>query len=60
MSIDKVSLRHGSIATRQRKARELVGKPITALPIDRLVKRIKIVAAVTLVIGLAAMLLPLP
>jgi Zn-dependent protease with chaperone function len=60
MSIDKVSLRHGSIATRQHKARELVGKPITALPIDRLVKRIKIVAAVTLVIGLAAMLLPLP
>lgn len=58
MSIDKVSLRHGSIATRQRKVRELVGQPVSGVPIDRLAQRIKIVAAITLIAGLAAMLLP--
>lgn len=60
MSIDKVSLRHGSIATRQRKVCELIGRPLTALPIDRVATRIKVVAAITLGVGLAAMLLPLP
>lgn len=58
MSIDKVSLRHGSIATRQRKVRELVGQPVSGVPIDRLAQRIKIIAAITLIAGLAAMLLP--
>ncbi len=60
MSIDKVSLRHGSIATRQRKVRALVGQPVSSVPIDRLAHRIKIVAAITLIAGLAAMLLPYP
>lgn len=59
-SIDKISLRHGSIATRQRKVRALVGQPVSVVPIDRVARRIKIVAAVTLVVGLAAMLVPFP
>lgn len=47
--------RHGSIAWRQENLRSLVGKPITALPIDRTMRRVKIaiIVAVLCLVGLA-------
>jgi hypothetical protein len=41
--------RHGSIRTRQRRLRELVGVPMAGLPIDREVARIKAVTVLGLV-----------
>lgn len=46
------SWRHGSIATRQQKLRGLVGLPVDALPIDRVVRRIKLAVILAMVIGL--------
>ena len=53
----KFSFRHGSIATRIDRLQSLVGRPIRALPIDRQVARIKVVAGVLFAAVLAAMVL---
>ncbi len=58
MSIDKLSIRHGSIATRQRKVSQLVGVSIDAFPIDRQVRVIKLISIIFLAIGIAAMFVP--
>lgn len=47
---------HGSIAQRQRRLRELVGRPIDALPIDRAVRWIKRVTGGLLLAGVAGAL----
>jgi STE24 endopeptidase len=57
MSIDRISLRHGSIATRQRNVRSLVGVPLDQLPIDRVARNIKVIAAVALAAGVAGLYL---
>lgn len=49
MSIHRFSFRHGSIASRQRKLMELVGRRLDALPIDRQVRRIKLASLLLLV-----------
>lgn len=49
----KRSWRHGSIATRQARLRELAGVPIVSTPIDRTVRRIKAVAAAGIVVVVA-------
>lgn len=49
---DRASWRHGSILWRQRYLASIVGKPIAALPIDRVVRRIKIAAAIIVILGL--------
>jgi STE24 endopeptidase len=56
--LDRPSLRHGSIALRQRRLLNLVGWPVDDLPIDRRVRLIKRVTAAVLAAGLAAMFLP--
>ncbi|HLP83829.1 MAG TPA: M48 family metalloprotease [Phycisphaerales bacterium] len=58
MSIDRISIRHGSIATRQRKVRALAGLPLDRLPIDRTVRVIKITSFLLLTLGIAAMFVP--
>lgn len=47
------SWRHGSIAWRQRNLRRLAGAPLRNLPIDRVVQRIKIAAAVVLAVSIS-------
>jgi Zn-dependent protease with chaperone function len=47
---ERPSWRHGSIAWRQRYLMSLIGRPANRLPIDRLVRRLKVAAAL-LVIG---------
>jgi len=49
----KFTWRHGSIATRRQKLEALVGQPVGALPIDRRVRRLLILAALTFAAGLA-------
>lgn len=56
--LDRPSLRHGSIALRQRRLVNLVGRPVDDLPIDRRVRLIKRATAAVLGAGLAAMFLP--
>lgn len=53
----RFTFRHGSIASRIERLRRLIGLPAHHLPIDRLVRRIKIVVAIGIValIGLAAL-----
>lgn len=53
----RASFRHGSIAQRQRKLRELVGLPLDRLPIDRSVRWIKRAAAMGLCALIALALL---
>ncbi len=48
------SWRHGSIAWRQRYLADLVGEPVDALPIDRLMRRLKMGAAAVLLAGVGA------
>lgn len=48
------SWRHGSIAWRTEHLRGTVGLPLDAIPIDRLVRRMKVVVAAVLVLGAAA------
>lgn len=52
--VDRRSFRHGSIATRQRKLRALIGRNVRTLPIDRQVCWVKacVAVAVALTIGL--------
>ena len=52
----RFSWRHGSIRTRQRRVERLVGVPVAALPIDRDVRRIKVITVLSLLAfaGLAA------
>jgi len=45
------SWRHGSIAWRQAYLRSIIGKPVARLPIDRVIRRVKLAAAVALVLG---------
>lgn len=49
----KRSWRHGSIRWRQMYLETLIGRPLMALPIDRLVRRLKIATAIVLVLGFA-------
>jgi hypothetical protein len=44
----RFSWRHGSIAWRQRYLDSLIGRPLRGLPIDRLVRRLKLAIALTL------------
>jgi Zn-dependent protease with chaperone function len=44
--LDRGSMRHGSLELRIRKLNRLVGVPLDAVPIDRTVRRIKVVTAV--------------
>ena len=53
----KFSFRHGSIATRIERLTGLVGRPIRALPIDRQVAAIKVVAGLLFALVLGAMVL---
>lgn len=46
------SWRHGSIRWRQRYLDSIVGRPVLGLPIDRLVRGLKIVAAIVLIASL--------
>lgn len=48
--------RHGSIGERQRRLRELVGRPVDSLPIDRLVRLIRWISGLTLLLGGAPLL----
>ncbi|MCP3905910.1 MAG: M48 family metalloprotease [Planctomycetes bacterium] len=48
------SWRHGSIRWRQEYLQSLVGRPVKGLAIDRLVRWVKVVAAVALVLGAVA------
>ena len=48
------SWRHGSIATRQHKLKEIIGLPINALPIDRAVRRIKLATILAITLSIAA------
>jgi Zn-dependent protease with chaperone function len=48
------SWRHGSIAWRQAYLRSIIGQPVARLAIDRLIRRVKVAAAVALVLGVAA------
>lgn len=54
---DRPSWRHGSIRWRQTYLASLIGRPARRLPIDRQVRRIKLAAALVLIIGLAGWLL---
>lgn len=47
------SWRHGSIAWRQRNLRRLAGSPLRSPPIDRVVRRIKLAAAIVLAASIA-------
>ncbi len=51
---ERSSWRHGSIAWRQRHLAELVGRPVDALAIDRLMRRLKFGAIVVLIAGVGA------
>jgi Zn-dependent protease with chaperone function len=57
ISTGKFSFRHGSIRQRQERLVRLVNIPIAAVPIDRQVRLIKVVAAIALAIGVASMIL---
>jgi Zn-dependent protease with chaperone function len=46
----RFSWRHGSIRTRQRRVEGLVGAPLGALPIDRDVRRIKVLTVLGLIV----------
>lgn len=48
--LGKYMWRHGSIATRCMRLRALVGAPVAGVRVDRLVRRIKVSVAVTLVV----------
>ena len=48
------SWRHGSIAWRQAYLLTLIGRPLDALPIDRLIRRTKVAVAVILLLGVGA------
>lgn len=54
MNPNAFTFRHGSIATRVKKLRDLAGSPVAAAPIDRHVLAIKWSAAVILILGIAA------
>lgn len=54
MNIHASSFRHGSIATRQQRLYALIGQPRSALPIDRTVRRIKLLIICGLIITGAA------
>lgn len=54
---DKFSFRHGSIASRCRKAMSLAGRPLDTLPPDRAARVIKIISVVILTLALALTLL---
>lgn len=58
LSQRRFSYRHGSILCRRRKVLSLAGCPLDALPIDRQVRVIKLLALVVLVVGLGAMFVP--
>lgn len=45
--------RHGSIVERQLRLRALVGTPLNSLPIDRIVRRLKLVTAAALALAVA-------
>jgi hypothetical protein len=47
------SWRHGSIRWRQRYLQSIIGRPLLHLPIDRLVGRLKLAAAIVLTLGIA-------
>lgn len=51
---NRSSWRHGSIAWRQRHLADLVGRPVDALRIDRLMRRLKLGAIVLLIAGVGA------
>ena len=53
----KKSWRHGSIAWRQAHLRDLIGRPIDALPIDRVIQRIKLGAVLAVVSAITLYLL---
>ncbi|MBT8484682.1 MAG: M48 family metalloprotease [Phycisphaerales bacterium] len=54
------SWRHGSIAWRQAYLSTLVGRPVDGLPIDRVIRAIKIASALVIVAGLLAAAWPGP
>ena len=47
----KRSFRHGSIADRQRRLRAIVGRPVDRLPIDRVVRVIKVATVAVLALA---------
>jgi Zn-dependent protease with chaperone function len=51
------SWRHGSLAWRREYLASIIGRPIDGLPIDRLVRRLKVAAAAAFVAGSAALAL---
>jgi STE24 endopeptidase len=53
LPIDRFTWRHGSIATRQRRLRKLVGLPIDELPIDRSIRRLKLLIAAVILAAIA-------
>jgi STE24 endopeptidase len=48
VAVEKFTWRHGSIASRRRHLRTLLGVPRTAMPIDRVVRVIKVVSAIVI------------
>lgn len=52
---DRFTWRHGSIAERQRRLIDLVGRPVDALPIDSSVSLLKVVAIVSLAVSVWAL-----
>jgi hypothetical protein len=50
---ERPSWRHGSIAWRQRYLMSLIGRPAKRLPIDRLVRQLKVASAVLIIAGVA-------
>ncbi|MFI4897741.1 MAG: M48 family metallopeptidase [Phycisphaerales bacterium JB059] len=48
---DRFTWRHGSIRTRQRRLRALVGRPVNALRVDRMARWVKLGALVSVIVG---------
>jgi hypothetical protein len=56
VAVHAFSWRHGSILTRQNRLRDLIGTPGSRLPIDRTVRRIKLLSMVICLLGGAPLL----
>jgi Zn-dependent protease with chaperone function len=52
VAVEKFTWRHGSIASRRRHLRTLLGVPRTAMPIDRVVRAIKVVSTIVILAAL--------